>query len=75
MQCRLNGGLAARGYYKLHGLYGDPGVVLNTALVSTVEFNRESFIGNVHLGKLAIKWWQGVRVLYKAGGMLLSQRA
>jgi hypothetical protein len=47
-QCRLDGALAARGYYELHGLYGDPGVVLNTALVGTVEFNGESFVGNVH---------------------------
>ena len=47
-QCRLDGALAAQGYYELHGLYGDPGVVLNTALVGTVEFNGESFVGNVH---------------------------
>ncbi|KUJ23825.1 uncharacterized protein LY89DRAFT_3964 [Mollisia scopiformis] len=43
-QCRLDGALAARGYYELHGLYGDPGVVLNTALVGTVEFNGECFV-------------------------------
>ena len=32
-QCRLDGALAARGYYELYGLFGDPSVVLNTALV------------------------------------------
>jgi hypothetical protein len=47
-QCRLDGALAARGYYELYGLRGDPSVVLNTALVGTVEFNGESFVGNVH---------------------------
>lgn len=47
-QCRLDGAVAAQGYYELHGLYGDPRVVLNTALVGTVEFNGESFVGNVH---------------------------
>lgn len=47
-QCRLDGALAARGYYELYGLYGDPSVVFNIALVGTVEFNGECFIGNVH---------------------------
>ncbi len=47
-QCRLDGALAARGYYELYGLCGDPSVVLNTAFVGTVEFNGESFVGNVH---------------------------
>lgn len=47
-QCRLDGALAARGYYELYGLFGDPSVVLNTALVGTVEFNGESFVGNIH---------------------------
>lgn len=48
-QCRLDGACAARGYYELHGLYGNPNdVVLNTALVGTIEFNGEICVGNVH---------------------------
>jgi hypothetical protein len=47
-QCRLDGAFAARAYYELHGLYGSPEIALNTALVGTVEFNGEIFVGNVH---------------------------
>jgi len=48
-QCRLGGACAARGYYELHGLYGNPDdVVLNTALVGTIEFNGEVCVGNIH---------------------------
>jgi hypothetical protein len=47
-QCRLAGAYAARGYYELHGLYGSPDVILDTALVGTIEFNGEICVGNVH---------------------------
>lgn len=46
-QCRLAGAYAARSYYELHGLYGKPDdVVLNTALVGSVEFNGEICVGS-----------------------------
>lgn len=47
-QCRLDGAFAAKGYYELYGLYGDPEAVLDRALVGTGEFNAETFTGNIH---------------------------
>jgi hypothetical protein len=48
-QCRLDGAYADRGYYELHGLFNNPNdVVLNTALVGTIEFNGETCVGNIH---------------------------
>jgi hypothetical protein len=48
VRCRLAGAYAARGYYELHSLYGNPDVILDTALVGTIEFNGEICVGNVH---------------------------
>ena len=46
--CRLDGAFATHGYYMLYSLLGNPDEVLDTALVGTVEFSGETFIGNVH---------------------------
>lgn len=47
-QARLDGGVAAKGFYTLYRDYNVPENCLGQALVGSLEFNPEVVIGNVH---------------------------